>query len=261
MIPLFPAVLFGSGKLLLLGTGSISLGLSFYRKESLERPLARMAIATMLLFFFDGLLHVILGLSDQLTAFFDQMGRKDGLKELIVEALKHAAEPPGGSATGSRFDLPGAIEQIWRTGVWGVVSVLAECFFLLSSLLLEIGREITFQMIWILYPLVIGMAPLFPGVAANFFTHVLCVTLWWPLFTLITVVTSVIARHYMAHTNSWGLAILALEVIACLMTCAVPMIAQRLVSGAISQTSQHLSATSFHSQVTNYAQSAAGRNE
>ncbi len=134
-------------------------------------------------------------------------------------------------------------------------------FFLLSSLLLEIGREITLQMIWILYPLLIGVGPLFPGVTSQFILHVFCVSLWWPLFTLITVVTSVIARNYMAHTNSWGLAILALEVIACLMTCAVPMIAHRIVSGAISHTSQQLSVTSFQSSVTNNVKHLGGGSE
>jgi hypothetical protein len=142
------------------------------------------------------------------------------------------------------------VEQIWRTGVWGVVSVLAECFFLLSSLLLEIGREITLQLIWILYPLLVGVGPLFPNVTAQFILHVFSVALWWPVFTLITVVTSVIARNYMAHTDSWGLSILALEVMACLMTCAVPAISQRLISGAISQTAQHLSVMNFQSSVS-----------
>ena len=251
MNSLFPKVLFASGTVLLLGTGSITLCLSFYRHESIDKPLIRFAVGTLLFFFFEDLLQNLIELSDQLTTFFAQLGNRDGLRQLILEAMKQSSQAPNPDGSAAHFNIPAAIEQIWRTGVWGVVSVLAECFFLLSSLLLEISREITLQLIWILYPLVIGVLPIFPGVATQFLMHVICVSLWWPLFTLITVVTSVIARHYMAHTNSWGLAILALEVIACLMTCAVPMIAQRLVSGAISQSAQYLSVTSFQSSVSN----------
>lgn len=230
------------------------MGLALYRKDGLERPFIRFASATLLFFLFPNLLAGLFALSDDLTKFFEQLGSRDGLKELIADALKRASTMPSADGSGSRFNLPGAIEQIWRTGVWGVVSVLAECFFLLSSLLLEIGREISYQLIWILYPLLIGVAPLFPSVTGHFLVHTLCVALWWPLFTLITVVTSIIARHYMANTNSWGLAILALEVIACLMTCAVPMIASRLVQGAISQ-GGHLSVTNFQSSITSRVES------
>lgn len=261
MTSLFQPVLVGSGKILLLGAGSICIGLALYRQDAIEKAFVRFAVGTLLFFFFPTILTNVLSLSDELTHFFDSLGNREGLKDLILDALKRASSAPGPDGQGSRFNLPGAIEQIWRTGVWGVVSVLAECFFLLSSLLLEIGRQITIQMIWILYPLLIGVAPIFPGVTSQFLVHVFCVAMWWPLFTLIAVVTSVIARQYMANTNSWGLSILALEVIACLMTCAVPVIAQRLVSGAISQTSQQLSTLNFHSSITNKVQGAAGRAE
>lgn len=258
MTPLFQPVLVNSGKSLLLAAGSIGLGLAFYRKNDIERPFIRFAAATLLFFLFPNLLTTLFDLSDDLTKFFEQLGNRDGLKELIADALKRAATTPSADGSGSKFNLPGAIEQIWRTGVWGVVSVLAECFFLLSSLLLEISREISYQMIWILYPLLIGIGPVLPNVTGQFLLHTLCVALWWPIFMLITVVTSVIARHYMAHTNSWGLAILALEVIGCLMTCAVPVITHRLVSGAISQTGQQLSVTSFQSSVTNRIEQLGG---
>mgnify|MGYP000989513807 CR=1 FL=1 len=258
---LFPPILFNSGKVLLLGSGSVSLALALYRKEGFERPFIRFAGATLLFFLFSNILNGLFSLSDELTHFFEQLGNRNGLKELISDALKRAVSSPSPDGSASRLNIPGTIEQIWRTGAWGVVSVLAECFFLLSSLLLEIGREITYQMICILYPLLIGVAPTFPGVTAQFLIHVLCVALWWPLFTLITVVTSIIARHYMAHTNSWGLAILALEVMACMMTCAVPMIAHKLVSGAISQTGQQLSVTNFQDSLTNRVESFGGHSE
>ena len=259
MTSLFPPLLIASGKSLLLATGSITLGLALYRKDGVERPFVRFAASTLLFFLYPNLLSTLISLSDDLTKFFEQLGSRDGLKELIADALKRAASAPAADGSPTRFNLPGAIEQIWRTGAWGVVSVLAECFFLLSSLLLEIGREIAFQIIWILYPLLVGVGPVFPRVTGHFVLHTLCVALWWPIFNLITVVTSVIARHYMAHTNSWGLAILALEVIACLMTCAVPMIAHRLVSGAISQTGQQFSVTSFQSSVTNRVEQIGGK--
>lgn len=251
MKPLFAPILLGSGKILLLGSSVISLGLAISRHDSVERPMMRLIACTFLFFFFGFAFSALFGLSEELTHFFESLGNRDGLKDLILEALRRESAAPGPDGSATKFNLPAAIEQIWRTGVWGVVSVLSECFFLLSSLLLEIGREITLQLIWILYPLLIGVGPLFPGVTTQFLVQVFCVSLWWPLFTLITVTTSVIARHYMAHTHSWGLAILALELIACLMTCAVPMIASRLVSGAIAQTHQSLSVTSIKSSVSN----------
>jgi hypothetical protein len=237
------------GKTLLLGSFGASLALTLWDDDDLETPFARLAAGVLMLAFFTGLLNCLWSLGGELTQLMERLGPKEGLTDFILSSLVKAGTIfPARQPRDWQEFLPNAINnvksvvgnpisltnQIVRFGVWGVVASIADFLFVLVGFILEVARDVLWQLLLILFPLACGVFPLFPAILKNFVVYAVEVTLWFPLLQLIQSATSLVARQYVVLPESIGLYVVAVEIVAVALILLIPSLAHRMVHGALS---------------------------
>jgi hypothetical protein len=221
------------GRALLLGSLGVLLLRVARGTEETYVVFERVIIGFIALSFFTSAVGVLNGLSAELSALVLRLRGSEDLRAFILDAFQRAAHEPGTSG-GTTFNIPSILEQAWRTGVWGVLSVIVEWVYLLSSLLLEAARDVLWQLLWVLFPIAGGIYPLFPRILTNLAIHSVELALWFPLLDLVEIATSKVARGYMVKPGSLGLWVVAVELIAAGMILLIPSLTHRFVSGALS---------------------------
>ncbi|MGK5084885.1 hypothetical protein WDW37_16475 [Bdellovibrionota bacterium FG-1] len=214
-----------------LGSFGLRLALCLRRKEPLDAPFVALGVGFLGLCYFTQAFEWLDGTGQMLTHWIEKLGDSQGLKHWILESLEKASHSEG--PKGSEINLTGAVEQIFRTGVWGIVSSLAEFFFLLAALFLEVGKTVLWQITVFLFPLACGLIPVLPSIVQSMIRYAVEIALWGPVLALIEITTSAAARKYMTQEGSWGLYTVAVEILAVLLILGIPRVTHQLVSGAV----------------------------
>jgi|GEM_PF-1463873 len=233
-LPLARDLLSRPAQLILLATFAISLLLAARKGEGLAGAFERYAVGFLAILFYPSLLQGLFSLGQQLDTFLAQLGERDGLKDFIIQTLTSSATKNGPGFDKSIPNFISFLAQVFRSGVWGIVSSLTELVFLLAKFILEVSRDALWQILFIFFPLGAGFFPIFPRALANMALLALELVLWIPVLTIVNVATSLLARQYSTITYDPGFYVLACELVAILLTLAIPGFVHKLVGGALS---------------------------
>jgi hypothetical protein len=231
---LSPTALVPVGKLLLLAGFGLTLVRAMRGGIDLQECFERLAIGFLTLSFFEPVVRSLDGLSQELSALIRRLGDAEDLRRLVLEAFKRASEEGAVSSGSSLPNLPALFEQAWRTGIWGIMSQLVDWFFLIAAFLLECAHSVLWQLLLFLTPLAAGAYPFFPRVLTNLALYALELALWFPILALVEITTALVARNEMQRVGSWGLYVVACELIAILLTLMIPSVTHRFLHGAFS---------------------------
>ena len=230
-----PDLLVPAGKVLLLGSFGISLIQSTRGESSLSGAFERLTVGFFALLYFQVTARGLEGISNSLTEAISRVAGAEDLKAFVLEAFKKASQEPDASGrTPALGNIPALLEQAWRTGIWGAATALVEGLFLVVSFILESAREVLWELLLVLFPMAAGVYPIFPRMAGNLGLYAIELSLWSPILVLIEGVTAKVARRHLVQAGSWGLTLLAVEIVACLLILSIPAVTHRLMSGAFS---------------------------
>lgn len=232
-LPLARDILSRPAQLILLATFAISLVMAARKGEGLAGAFERYAVGFLTILFYPTLLPGLFSLGQQLDSFLAQLGERDGLLNFITQSLFQSATKFGPGLDKSLPNLGTYLFQIFRSGVWGVVSSLTELVFLLARFILEVSRDALWQILYLFFPLGAGFFPIFPRALLNMSLLALELVLWIPVLTIVNVATSLLARQYSTVTFDPGFYVLACELVAILLTLSIPSFVHKLVGGSL----------------------------
>ena len=215
---------------LLLGTFGISLVKSMRGLTDLQTCIERLIVGFLGIVFFKQAATTLQTVSDSLTSQLMQLGDTGRLKAIVLEAFRSAAM----DTPNTRFDTPSFVEQAWRTGVWGVMTMIVDGTFLIVSFILECAREVLWNLLQVLFPIAAGLYPILPRILINLTIYSVELALWFPILCLVEMITGSVAQKYMTMNGSWGLYVIAIEVIAILLILLIPTLTHQFLGGAFS---------------------------
>lgn len=220
------------GRALLIGSFAYCLIQSMRGNFELPVAFERLAIGFLALLFFKAGGSMLLEISKDLSGAVHKMGHEEDVKTIILEALRNAAAEPTASGGRTVFNIPAAVEQVWRTGVWGLTASLVELAFMLADLVLECAREVFWRLLLVLFPIACGLFPVFPRMMSNLALYAVELALWIPFLSLIKIATGSVAGHYLLKSGSWGLYVIAIELLSIALILMIPSLTHRFLSGA-----------------------------
>ncbi|MBY0472103.1 hypothetical protein K2X30_13130 [bacterium] len=220
------------GRTLLLGAFAFSLFRSLKGESDLAEAFEGLVVGLLAITFFSPACDMVVYLSDLLSKFIDGFGNDQDLRALIAESFKKAAEEPVNGSPVS-INIPAILEQAWRTGVWGIMGLVVDWVFLLAAFLLECAQKVLWILLLFFIPISGGLFPAFPKLLTSAALYAIEISLWLPVLKLINIATSSVARDMMQKAGSWGLYIVAIELLAIILTLRVPNITHRLLRGAL----------------------------
>lgn len=226
-----PDLLIPAGKVLLMGALGVTLVQSMRGMHGLTLPLERVVVGFLALLFFKSGSDLLLLLSEKLSFLILGAGHSVDLKTLILRAFQ---ESGASSGRGSSFSVPAVLEQAWRIGVWGIMSAVVDGAFLIASFLLECARDVLWRLLLFIFPIACGLYPVFPKMLTNLVLYAVELSLWFPILSAVEVTTAEVARNAMSRAGSWGLYVVAVEVLAILLILLIPTITHKVLSGALS---------------------------
>jgi hypothetical protein len=220
---------------LLLGSFGASLLFALRKGESVHLPFERLVIGFLAITFYIPMLGALSELGEQLRVFVSTLGSKEALNTFISNALYSAATKfDTAHPLGTTGNMGNYLLQIFRTGVWGILSSITELIFVLAAFLIEVGRDALWEVILVLFPLGAAFIPMNPKIALGMALMAVELVLWLPILEIINIATSQVARRYSMDATDVGFRVLALELVAICLTFSVTIIAHKLVSGSLS---------------------------
>lgn len=232
-VSISPIHLVPTAQAILTGAFAYSLIQSMRGRMQLQIAFERLVVALLALSLFPKAAQSLDGISNQLTLLVDQLGR-DNLREFLLEAFKRAGESPGANGQSTSFNIPAVLEQAWRVGVWGAMNAIVEGTFLIVSFVLECAKEVLWTLLLFLFPLACGVFPVFPRMMTNLALYAVELSLWFPMLSLVERVTGLVAKQHVIQDGSWGLYLVAVQVVAILLILLIPSVTHRFLSGALS---------------------------
>jgi hypothetical protein len=224
-----PDLLLPMGRVLLFGATGYSIYQVVRSEYEFEEAIVAVMVGLIGLTFYQSAFSIIDQLSQSLLDLFSSRMNRDSLKEQIIIAIKSSSETKNGKLP----DAGAFFDQVWRSGVWGVVSSFTELLFVLADLLIESAQQVFMQILVLLTPLACGLFPLFPKLLTNFAIYAFELSLWRPVIVVVHEVTSMVARQYLANDTSHGLRIVAVEIVAVVLILSIPTVTHKLLSGAM----------------------------
>ena len=216
---------------ILLGTFGISLIKAMRGLTDLQTSFERLTIGFFGILFFKQAATTLQSVSDSLTSHLMQMGDPERLKAIVLDAFRKASED---TPRGHGMNIPSMIEQAWRTGVWGVMTMIVDGTFLIASFILECAREVLWTLLQVLFPVAAALYPILPRILINMLVYSVELSLWFPILCLVEMITGSVAEKYMMKSGSWGLYVVAVEIIAILLILLIPTLTHRFLGGAFS---------------------------
>lgn len=220
---------------LLLGSFGVSLLLALRKGESVHLPFERLVFGFLAITFYVPIVSGLGVLGEELRVFVSKLGDQEALNAFVSKALYSAAtkfdqsHPLGSTGNAGNYLL-----QIFRTGVWGILSSITELIFVLAAFLVEVGRDALWEVVLVLFPLGAAFIPVNPKIALGMALMAVELSLWLPILEIINIATSEVARRYSMDAGDIGFRVLALEIIATGLTFSVTVIAHKIVSGSLS---------------------------
>jgi hypothetical protein len=112
------------------------------------------------------------------------------------------------------------------------MTALVEGVFLIVSFVLECAQEVLWKLLLLLFPLAAGVYPVFPRMMTNLAVYAVELSFWFPMLCLVELATGSVARKHMVQAGSWGLYVVAVQIIAIILIVLIPSITHRFLSGA-----------------------------
>jgi len=232
-IPLAKDILSRPAQFLLLATFGVALILAIRRGEGIAVAFERYAVGFFAVLFYPEALRILFQLGGELDQFFAGLGDREGLKTYVARALMQSATHFGSDLAAAPANMLQYLSQIFRTGVWGVLSSITELVFLLARFLLEVSRDALWQILFVLFPMGASLYPVFPRILGGMALLAVELCLWIPVLTIVNVTTSLLAREYATNANDVGFYVLACELVAILLTLSIPAFVHKMLSGAL----------------------------
>ena len=218
------------GRILLLGT----IGYAIYRviegEYEFEEAIQGAVVGFLGLWFYQDGFAVLGSVSEQLINFFgDHMDRRSMSDQLLAAIQKSAGVQSGGlPSTGEMFS------QLWRAGVWGVVSSVIELIFLISDYIIVVSQKVLSKQVILFFPIACGLYPVFPGIFSNLALYAVELSLWRPMLVIIHEITAMVSQDYLANDPTHGLQIVAVELVAIYLIFSIPRTTHGVMNGALS---------------------------
>lgn len=231
-VPLAKDILTKPSQILLLGAFGISLLLALRKGEGISQAFERYAVGFFVILFYVNGLQYLFQLGNELDQFLGSLGDKEALHQYVANSLFKAATAYTNPNAGA-LNLAMYLGQVIRTGAWGIIASVTEFIFLIARFLLQVSRDVLWQILFILLPLGAAVFPLFPKILIGMLVLALELCLWLPVLTIVNVSTSLLAREYGADLEEFGLKILACEVVAILLTLSIPAFIHKMISGSL----------------------------
>lgn len=222
---------------ILLGTFGVSLILAIRQGENVHIPFERLALAFLTIHFYLPILSGLHALGDELQILASQLGSKETLDQFVANALYRSATGVDTSnPLGHAANLLNYATQLFRTGIWAVLSSLTELIFALAAIALEVGRDALWDVLLIFFPLGAAFLPLSLRIPINLALMAVELVLWLPVLEVVNIATSRVARRYATNTGDLGFYVLAIEIIAITLTGMIPIITHQIISGTLNAT-------------------------
>ena len=218
------------GRILLLG----SMGYAIYRviqgKSETEDAAIACIIGAMGLFFYKDGFSIINSFSDELCNLFKDSIDQRSFKEHLLEAIQKSSIQSQGAlpSTGDMMD------QLWRSGVWGVVSTLIDLAFMLADLIIVASQKVLSKQVLFFFPIACGLYPVFPKIFFNLSLYAIELSLWRPFLVTIHEIVSIVGKEYIINDQTHGLQILAVELVALFLIISIPSNIHGVMQGALS---------------------------
>ena len=152
------------------------------------------------------------------------------LQEQLIAAIEKSTKGRNGS-------LPTAGEmvgQLWRAGVWGVVSSLIELIFLVSDYLILVSSKVFLAQVLLFFPIGCGLYPVFPKIFFNLCLYAVELSLWRAMLIIIHEITALVGQDYLASDSTQGLQIIDVELVAIYLVLSIPRTTHQVMQGALS---------------------------
>jgi len=230
--PLTADLLVPVGRTLLLGTFAHCLVRSMRGTFDLHLAFERLILAFLALSFFKAGGTLLLDVSTELSDAIHRLSDRNDLKAIVLEAFKNASKDPGVDGGNTLLKVPAMLEQAWRSGVWGVLSAVVDWLFLIVSFLLESAREVFWTLLLFLFPISCGVYPIFPRLMTNLTLYGLELALWFPVLSIVEIATGIVARSAMQKTWSFGIYVVAVELLSIILILLIPSVTHKFLSGA-----------------------------
>ncbi len=222
-----------SGKAILLGAFGFNVILALRKGERLESSFVALVIGLLGITFFRSLIQILCQLSNALTHDIQKLGDTQALKNLVLKSIEASMSEPDAHGNKPLVNLPALTEQLFRTGVWGITSAIADFFFLIAQAFVEVRRDILLGLLQFLMPLIWGLYPLKPELGLSSLAYVIEMALWGPCLYLVQVLVAQVAPGYLYRPGSLGIPIVALEIVATILTLEVPKMVHQLLGGVL----------------------------
>ncbi len=212
------------GRILLMCSFATAIVLALRKSEPLEPPFERLIVGFIALTFASTAVDLVRHLMTELATTLDRQRFGTKLTDVILGSLAQSAT----SGTQS------VLAQLWRMGVWGVMSSVVEGVFLISSFVLECAQEVIWQVLIVFLPVAAGLYPVFPRIFTQLVGYAIQIQFWIPMLCLVEIATGQVAQSRMQQEGGWGLYIIAVQVLAIWMIVKIPSFTHRVLSGALS---------------------------
>lgn len=218
-----------AGKALLLLSTGFGVIQALRGAARLEQVFFGLAIGILGLEFYTAYFKALLGLSGGLEMEIKSLGKSEYLKEVVWQSIQSA-----GLESDSTIGKLGALaEQVFRTGVWGVMSSIGDLLYLLAETVLEVKRDVLLHLVQFLFPLIWSVYPFRPSYGHSLLILGLEMSLWGPCLALVKVILGYTVPTYLTQKHSLGVPLVAVEIIAALMILDIPGMVRRLFSGSL----------------------------
>jgi hypothetical protein len=222
------------GQALLPLSFATSLVFALRDERDLEPCFISFAFGLLGLSFYTSAFDSACALGALLETDIRRLGNPDSLKNMVWESIQKAAgEADNSGHVPSVANIPAIMEQVFRTGVWGVASTVSDFFFLLAEAFVEIRRDVFLSLSKLAFPFLWGLFPLFPRLGLSLVALVIEMQFWGPCLVLIQLLISDLAPKYLYRPGSLGVPIVALEIVATLLILNVPRIVHTVARGGL----------------------------
>lgn len=213
----------GTGKVLLLGSLGYGM-LQMIRDDEDARSVIEASVtATVVLSFYQIGLSQIESLGSILSRDLESLKRGFDLGTYLTDFIDR-----NGLTEGDRI-----IENL-KVGLWSIPHLIVEFLFVVSGLFLQAAYEVLWKLLLLVFPVLTGLYPVFPGLLKNGVTYGIELMLWMPLLAITEIVAGDVSKSILSRPGVSGLTALAIELVAAVLTFTIPSIAHRMVCGAMS---------------------------
>ena len=225
--------LVSAGQALLLMCTGYAVIKALRGEGKLDSAFFGMVIGMIGLQYFDRWIDELFRLSAILEVDIKRLGNSEAIRDLVWNSIKRAAAEPGANGERYAINIPSVIEQLFRVGVWGVVSSIGDLCYLLADVFIEVRRDVLLTVVKFLFPIICGLYPARPSLGNSIVTYLFEMALWGPCLYLIDISLGYVAPKYLNRPGSLGIPLVGMEFIAVYLILSIPRTVHQLMGGAL----------------------------